>query len=105
MLDGLDFQYSMAQSLNDSIRSRVQPIQHSWERNRFAHVLEAADPGYGALDAHTEASVRDAAELAQIEIPLERFFGQIMLVNALQQQFVRGHALRAANDFAIAFGR
>ncbi len=82
----------------------VQPMQHAREGNRFAHVLQAADPGYGSLDAHAEAGVRDAAVLAEIKIPLEGFFGQIVLVNALQEQIVGGHALRSADDFAVAFG-
>ena len=50
-------------------------------------------------------SVGHAAKLTQVEIPLERLFRQAMFVNALQQQFVRGHTLRAANDFAVSLGR
>ena len=46
----------------------------------------------------------NAAVFAEIKIPLEGFFGQIVLVNALQEQVVRGHALRSADDFAVAFG-
>src|SRR5579864_9254901 len=77
---------------------RVEPVQHSRERNCLTHVLEAADPGHSALNAHAEAPMRDAAELAKIEIPLKGLFRQAMLVDALQQQFVRCHALRAADD-------
>src|SRR5579859_3612224 len=95
--------YPIAVSVH-STKLRVEPVQHSRERNCLTNVLEAADPGDGALNAHAEASMRDAAELAQIEIPFESFFGQAVLVNALQQQFVRRHALRAADDFSVAFG-
>ena len=80
-------------------------MQHARKGNRFAHVLQAADPGYSSLNAHAEAGVRNAAVLAEIKIPLESFFGQIVLVNALQEQIMRGHALRSADDFAVAFGR
>src|SRR5579872_1241231 len=94
----------MAKSLNPSILW-IKPIQHPRKRNGFADVLEAADPGDRALNAHTEATVRYAAEFAQVEVPLERFFRQAVLVNALQQQIVRCHALRAADNFSVAFGR
>jgi len=32
------------------------------EGDGFANVLEAAQPGYGALDAHAESAMRNAAE-------------------------------------------
>src|SRR5580704_9647796 len=80
-------------------------MQHTRERNSLAHMLQAADPGYGSLDAHAEARVRNAAVFAEVKIPLESFFGQIVLVNTLQEQIVRGHALRTADDFAVTFGR
>src|SRR5208282_4695694 len=50
---------------------RIQPMQHAREGNRLAHVLQSADPGDRALDAHAEAGVRNAAVFAEIEIPLE----------------------------------
>ena len=68
-------------------------------------MVEAADPGHDALDAHAEAGVRHAAEAAQVEIPLERFARQLVLLDALQQQVVVLEALAAADDFAVAFGR
>jgi membrane associated rhomboid family serine protease len=50
------------------------------EGDGFAHdVVEAADPGDRALDAHAEAAVRDAAVAAQVQVPLEGFLGQLML--------------------------
>ncbi len=73
-------------------------MQHSRERNRFPYVLQTTDPRDRALDAHAEAAVWNAAVLAQVKIPLEGFFRQIVLVDALQQQFVRSHTLRSADD-------
>ena len=83
----------------------IHPVQHPRIRNRFAQVVEAADPGHDALDAHAEAGVRDAAEAAQVEVPLERFVRQLVLLDALQQQVVVVEALAAADDLAVAFGR
>src|SRR6266446_5168992 len=79
-------------------------MQHPWERNRFPYMLQSADPRDRSLDAHAEATVWNAAVLAQVKIPLEGLFRQIVLVDTLQQQFMRGHALRSADDFAVAFG-
>jgi len=56
---------------NASGTSWVNAVQRSGERYGFADVVEAADPGYGSLDAHAEAGVGDAAVFAQVEVPLE----------------------------------
>ena len=45
------------------------------------------------------------AEAAQIEIPLERFRRQVVLLDALHQQVVVVEALAAADDLAVALGR
>ena len=45
------------------------------------------------------------AVAAQVEIPLERFLRQVVLLDALQQQVEIGEALAAADDFAVAFRR
>jgi len=79
-------------------------MEHPREGNRFPYMLQAADPRDCTLYAHAEATVWNAAVLAQVKIPLEGFFRQIVLVDALQQQFMRGHALLSADDFAVAFG-
>ena len=42
---------------------------------------------------------------AQVEIPLEGFHRQLVLLDAALQQLVARHALRAADDFAVALGR
>src|SRR5262249_41087779 len=45
------------------------------------------------------------AILAQVQVPCERFFGKLMLMDALQQQFAVRNTLAAADDFAVAFRR
>ena len=62
-------------------------IQHARKCDGFADMLQSAHPGYEALHSHAEAGVGDAAVAAQIEIPVERFFRQMMLVETLLQQF------------------
>ena len=52
------------------------------KRYRLADVLDAADPGSDALHAHAKSRVGDRAVLAQFQIPLERFLGQTLLVDA-----------------------
>ena len=49
--------------------------------------------------------MRDAAVAAQVEIPLEWLLGQLVFVEALNQQVVIVNALAATDNFAIAFGR
>ena len=39
-----------------------------------------------ALDAHAEPAMRHRAVAPQVEIPLERFLRQLVLLDALQQQ-------------------
>ena len=68
-------------------------------------MLEPADPRDDALDAHAEAAVRDAAEPAQIEVPLERLARELVLLDAAEQQVVVVDALAAADDLAVALGR
>ena len=60
--------------------------EHPRVRNRLAQVLEAADPGDHPLDAHAEAAVRHGAVAAQVEVPLERFLRQVVLLDARDQQ-------------------
>ena len=52
-----------------------------------------------------KAGVRNAAVAAQVEIPLKRFLGQVVLPDAPQENVVARLALAAADDFAVAFGR
>ena len=67
-------------------------------------MVEAADPGDGALDAHAEAGVGDAAVAAQVEVPLEGGEREVVLFDAGLEEVVAVDALRAADDFAVALG-
>src|SRR2546423_9125001 len=80
-------------------------MQRSCERNCLSYVFQAANPGHSTLDSHAKSTVWHAAILPQIEIPLEGFFRQSMLANALQKQLVRCHALRATDNFAVTLRR
>src|SRR5580692_7146924 len=81
---------------------RIHAVNHPGKGDDFADVLGAANPGDGALEA--EAGVGDAAVAAEVEIPLERFLRQFVLVQTLQKQIVVMDTLAAADDFAVAFG-
>jgi len=61
---------------------RVNPVQSTRERNRLPHVIQPANPRHSPFDSHAKASVRNTAVTPQIEIPLEGFAWQLMLVNA-----------------------
>src|SRR5947209_19176484 len=67
-------------------------------------MFERAYPGNGTFNAHAESAVRNAAELSQIQIPLESLFRQSVFVDTLAQSFIVAHALRAADDLAVTFG-
>src|ERR1700734_1218086 len=83
---------------------RINAIQCSGEGDGFADVVEAADPGYCAPDAHTEAGVGDAAVFAQVEVPLEGVEREVVLFDAGFEEVVAVDALGAADDFAVALG-
>ena len=67
-------------------------------------MVEAADPGYGALDAHAEAGVGDGAVAAQVEVPLEGGEREVVFEDAGAEEVVAVDALRAADDLAVALG-
>src|SRR5512133_2771645 len=67
---------------------RIDLVQHARIRNALAQVRHAADPRDRALDAHAEPRVRERAVLADVEVPLERFDRQLVLLDALEQQVV-----------------
>jgi hypothetical protein len=62
--------------------SGVNAVEGAGERDGFTDVVEAADPGNGALDPHAESAVRDAAVAAEVEIPLKSFAGELVLVDS-----------------------
>src|SRR5512136_136988 len=66
--------------------------------------MNAGDPGDGALDAQPKAAVRYAAVAAQVNVPAESVFGQMVAMDALQQQVGVADALAAADDPAVALG-
>ena len=42
------------QQSSSALFSRVQSMQHSRKRNCLPYMLQPADPGYGALNSHSE---------------------------------------------------
>jgi hypothetical protein len=52
-------------------------VSRTWSR--------PADPRHGALNAHAEARVRDAAIAAQVQVPLESFAGKFVVVDAARK--------------------
>src|SRR5262249_41634059 len=85
--------------------SGFEAVEHAWERNRLAHVLETGDPRQRTLDPDPEARVGHRAVTAQILVPLERFLRQAMRVDAPCELLERGHALAAPDDLAVALRR
>src|SRR6266404_5460897 len=84
---------------------RIHAINHAREGDDFANVFGATNPRDRTLEAHSEAGMRHAAVAAQVEIPLEGLFGQVVFAQAFQKQIVIVNALAAADDFAVAFRR
>ena len=69
--------------------------------DHFADMLGAAGPGDGgSFEAEAEPGVGRAAVAAKIEIPLKGFFGELLLAEACEEEFVAGDAFAAAHDFA-----
>jgi hypothetical protein len=68
------------------------------EGDGFADVVEAADPGHGAFDAHAEAPVGDGAVAKQVEVPL----GPWGAPECGAEQIDVGDALAAADDPSVA---
>src|SRR6266568_9691593 len=85
-----------------SMRSRIHPVEHPGIRDRLAQMLEPADPAHHPFDAHAEPAVRDGAIPTQVEIPLEGFLRQVVLLDSRQPQIQIRDAFAAADDFAVA---
>src|SRR6185437_6606233 len=85
--------------------SRLQSVQHSRKCDRLSYVFEPAHPCYAAFDPHAEATMRNRSVFAQIDIPVECFFRQMMFFNSPQQQLRIVNALAPADDLSISFGR
>jgi hypothetical protein len=56
--------------------------------------LEPAHPRDDALDAHPEAAVRHRTIATEVEVPLEGFLRQLMLLVPLLEQFEGPRAAR-----------
>jgi len=52
-------------------RLGADPVDHAREGDGLADVVDAADPGDAAFDAHAEAAVRHRAVFAEIQEPIE----------------------------------
>src|SRR5271167_370290 len=62
---------------------RIHAVNHPGKGDDFPDVFGSTNPRDGALQAEPKAGVRHAAVAAQVEIPLERFFGQVVLAQTL----------------------
>src|SRR5580658_1501618 len=86
-------------------RLRIDAIQHPWKGDDLANVLRSANPRHRAFKAQSKARVRNAAVAPQVQIPLERFFGQLFFANAPNQRLVVRLALASADDLAVSLRR
>ena len=59
-------------------------------------MLEAADPADDPLDPHPEAGVGHGPKSPQVEVPLECFLRQVVILDSLEQHVVAGETLAAA---------
>ena len=84
---------------------RVQPMDLPGKGNRLANVGNAADPGYGALDAEPETRVDEGPVLSQIQVPVVSLDRQIFFLDPRQQFVVVVLTLRAADDLAVSLRR
>ena len=84
---------------------RIDTVQGAGEGYGFAHVFESAYPGHSALDAHAEAGMRNGAVARRSRYHWKASSGRLCSSMRCLQQIVGGDALRAADDFAVAFRR
>ena len=63
---------------------RIHSFDRPWEGDRFANVLNAAQPGSDAFHPHAESRMWDRPELTEFEIPFEGVFGQLIPADACQ---------------------
>src|SRR5213596_3517784 len=85
--------------------SRPEALEQAGEGDRLAHVVEAAQPGDAALDAHAEAGVRHGAVAAEIEVPAEGVERELVPSDLRLEHGGVVLALAAANDLAVALRR
>ena len=63
---------------------------------------QLAHPRHGALEAHAEAGVGDAAVLADVQVPLVVGPGELVVLDLVQEVLQIAGALAAADDLAVA---
>src|SRR6185312_4395874 len=85
--------------------SGIDLVQHPRIRNGLPQVRQAGHPGHEPLDAHAEAAVGERPVFTDVKIPLERLDGEVVLLDAREQQVVVVNPLAAADDLAVALGR
>src|SRR5450759_133841 len=81
----------------------IHSLDHAWEGNGLADMLDSTDPGYGSFHPHPKTGMRYRAIPAQVHVPLVGSLRQSMLVDPLEQQVGARHTLRAADDFSVPF--
>src|SRR3989338_1768854 len=82
----------------------IQTVYQSGERDRFAHMMQAADPCDQALKPVAESGMRNRSVFAQIEVPRECGLGQVVLANTCKQCIIIVLALGPANHLSVALG-
>src|SRR2546430_16033585 len=85
--------------------SRPEALEQAGEGDRLAHVVEAAQPGDAALDAHAETGVRHGAVAAEIEVPAEGVERELVPSDLRLEHGGVVLALAAADDLAVALRR
>ena len=83
---------------------RLEPIDQSRKRDRFAQVTQTADVPNRSFQTKAKTGVRNRAKTAQIAIPIERCRRQIVLFDALLQEFEIVDSLAATDNLSIPFG-
>src|SRR5579859_3740191 len=89
--------------MRHTVLLRPDTIQHARICDGLPNVLQSAHPRDKPFHTHAESTVRHATEFAQIQVPVERLFRQVMLLDPPQQEIVVVNSLSPANHLAIAF--
>src|SRR5688572_31044034 len=67
-------------------------VKHPRKRDRLPQVLDTADPGDDALDAHAEPGVGHGAVFPQIDVPAEGLFRQVVFVDRKSTRLNSSHS-------------
>src|SRR4051812_41286605 len=88
-------------NLQLGLRKQIPNIPR--ERNRFPYVRQLAYPTDNTLQSETETAMRHRTETAQIQVPLECFHRQAVVMDGVYQLFDIRFTLAAAYYLAITF--